>query len=307
MNKWDVFISHAYEDKEDIARPLAKALQEFGIKVWFDEFCFKPGDNIRKTIDKGLSESKFGIIILSKVFIDKYWTNYELDGLFVKDSETQNNQIIPIWHKITKSDLIKHSPSIVMRYALDTSKDKLRDIVYSVIKTINPKLSKEVNRRKYLLEHKDDFTQLSKVGDNLVIECPILRQKLPSNLVSRLTLLYIIMAKYVGFDYNTWIEGFMRDYDPNYEAFCWERITILFTQAWGKDKFNEEECKILLKYCIQFLQFGGNERIIFLKTIEVKYCNSIINGMGMFYKMNEFEDHKNSDFDEQAMNNLYDQ
>jgi TIR domain len=64
--KWDVFISHAREDKEAIARPLAKGLEEQGIKVWFDEFTLTVGDSLRRSIDQGLARSRFGIVLISK-------------------------------------------------------------------------------------------------------------------------------------------------------------------------------------------------------------------------------------------------
>ena len=42
----DVFISHATEDKEAVALPLAHALQEHGISVWYDEFELRIGDSL---------------------------------------------------------------------------------------------------------------------------------------------------------------------------------------------------------------------------------------------------------------------
>ena len=59
---WDVFISHASEDKDEVARPLANALIKAGYKVWFDEFTLKLGDSLNQSIKIGLSESKFGIV-----------------------------------------------------------------------------------------------------------------------------------------------------------------------------------------------------------------------------------------------------
>ena len=51
---WDVFISHASEDKEAIARPLAEALRSHGLRVWYDEFALRPGNSLRESIDRGL-------------------------------------------------------------------------------------------------------------------------------------------------------------------------------------------------------------------------------------------------------------
>jgi hypothetical protein len=50
---WDAFISHASEDKDQIARPLYLQLQELGLRIWFDEFTLTVGDSLRRSIDKG--------------------------------------------------------------------------------------------------------------------------------------------------------------------------------------------------------------------------------------------------------------
>jgi hypothetical protein len=42
--EWDVFISHATEDKEQIASPLATALKKLNLRVWYDIFALSPGD-----------------------------------------------------------------------------------------------------------------------------------------------------------------------------------------------------------------------------------------------------------------------
>ena len=62
---WDVFISHAHEDKTSLAAPLATELQTRNLRVWYDEFTLKVGDSLRRSIDRGLARSRFGIVILS--------------------------------------------------------------------------------------------------------------------------------------------------------------------------------------------------------------------------------------------------
>lgn len=73
--KYDVFISHASEDKDEVVRPLAHALKESGLSVWFDEFELRIGDSLRRKIDRGLANSRFGVIVLSRSFFEKGWTN----------------------------------------------------------------------------------------------------------------------------------------------------------------------------------------------------------------------------------------
>lgn len=54
-------------------RPLAEALVAAGFKIWYDEMTLKVGDQLRTSIDKGLSESRYGIVIFSAAFFDKNW------------------------------------------------------------------------------------------------------------------------------------------------------------------------------------------------------------------------------------------
>jgi len=102
IKKYDVFISHATEDKQSFVEPLANALKEVGIKVWYDGFVLEWGDGLRDSIDRGLVNSKYGIVVFSKAYLNKKrkWTKHELDGLFAKEIEGKK-VILPIWHNIT--------------------------------------------------------------------------------------------------------------------------------------------------------------------------------------------------------------
>lgn len=133
---YDVFISHASEDKEEVARPLADALQELGISVWYDEFEMKIGDSLRRKIDQGLSHSNFGIVIISKDFISKGWTNYELDGLITK-SITGEQQLLPIWHNITKKEVMNYSPSLADKLARNTAINTVEEIAEEIAELIH--------------------------------------------------------------------------------------------------------------------------------------------------------------------------
>ena len=73
---YDAFISHASEDKQEFVRPLAETLTELGLKIWYDEFELKVGDSLRGSIDRGLVNSKYGIVVLSKNFFLSYLSNF---------------------------------------------------------------------------------------------------------------------------------------------------------------------------------------------------------------------------------------
>jgi hypothetical protein len=119
--KWDVFICHASEDKGEIADPLANKLTSLGIKVWYDRFQLKWGNRLMKQIDRGLVNSKYGIVILSCSFFDKHWPESELEALFsLMRSEPERDLLLPLLHKvkyITFKDLKK-------RVSLDTTQQQ---------------------------------------------------------------------------------------------------------------------------------------------------------------------------------------
>ena len=147
---FDVFISHASEDKDDFVRELAEKLQERRIEVWYDEHSLKIGDSLRQSIDLGLSKSRFGIVVLSKVFFSKQWTNWELDGLIQRQMNTSNNLIIPIWHNIEKQDILNYSPSLADKVAIKSSIG-IAKIIENLDKIINPRGSTLLVAREYLI------------------------------------------------------------------------------------------------------------------------------------------------------------
>ncbi len=116
---FDVFVSHASEDKSRVARPLVNRLTEFGLRVWFDEFELTIGDSLRRSIDKGLSNSRYGVVILSPDFLKKEWPNKELDGLVARE-DGKEKVILPVWHNVTVKDIARFSPILADKVAIST-------------------------------------------------------------------------------------------------------------------------------------------------------------------------------------------
>lgn len=127
--QYDAFISHAAEDKNDLVRPLAERLRDLGFSIWYDEFELKVGDSLRRSIDRGLAGSRFGIVVLSTAFFSKNWPQYELDGLVEKEL-SGGKVILPLWHKVSKDEVIAYSPSLADKLALSTA-------IYSVEELAN--------------------------------------------------------------------------------------------------------------------------------------------------------------------------
>ena len=105
-----------------MARPIAKGLQKLGLTVWYDESTLKVGDNLRQAIEKGLKESKFGVVVFSKHFFEKEWPRHELDGLFSLEGTSGNKKILPVWHEVSRSEVAEYSPILAGRLAASTKK-----------------------------------------------------------------------------------------------------------------------------------------------------------------------------------------
>ncbi len=133
---YDVFISHATEDKDDLVRPLADALRQRGLDVWYDEFELRLGASLRQGIDRGIANSRFGIVVLSRAFFAKNWTNYELNGLVAREMHDGRQLVLPLWHNVSKGEVIAASPSLADKVALRTSEltvDEIADQVANAI------------------------------------------------------------------------------------------------------------------------------------------------------------------------------
>jgi hypothetical protein len=118
---WDYFISHASEDKLLVVAPLAHYLKTASFNTWYDDFCLNVGDSLSDSINKGLRESRFGIVTLSPDFFRKQWPRYELREL-IELEKVKGTRILPIWHHITAPEIASFSPELADRKAADTKK-----------------------------------------------------------------------------------------------------------------------------------------------------------------------------------------
>jgi hypothetical protein len=139
LKSWDVFISHAFEDKASFVRPLAETLQRLGVSVWYDDDTLRLGNSLRKSIDKGLVSSSFGLVVISQNFIKKKWTEYELNGLISREID-EDRVILPIWHGVTRQQVVQFSPSLADKKALDTERETAQDIAIKILREVRPDL-----------------------------------------------------------------------------------------------------------------------------------------------------------------------
>lgn len=132
--KWDIFISHASEDKEKVALPLAALLVQAGLTVWLDKNELKLGDSLRSKIDHGLAKSQYGVVILSKAFFSKDWPQFELNGLVARESANQK-VVLPIWHEVDHRFVASYSPTLADKVAINT-KQGLQEVASEIVQVV---------------------------------------------------------------------------------------------------------------------------------------------------------------------------
>ena len=132
--EYDLFICHASEDKETFVRELATCLREKGLAVWYDEFALRLGDSLSESINKGLASSSFGVVVISPQFIAKRWPRRELAALVARE-DAADKVILPIWHGVTKQDVLTHLPLLADKLAAHSSAgvEAVSDTIYQVV------------------------------------------------------------------------------------------------------------------------------------------------------------------------------
>jgi hypothetical protein len=160
---WDVFISHASEDKDAVARPLARQLEAAGLRVWFDETQLRVGDSLRAKIDEGLSKSSFGVVIISPAFLEKRWPQRELAGFFART--TDREVLLPVWHGVSARQVAEVSPMMADLVAASTSKG-LAEVATKIIEVAAPFL------------RRPDGGEWKKYSSNVTVPVDLIRRAL---------------------------------------------------------------------------------------------------------------------------------
>jgi hypothetical protein len=160
---WDAFISHAFEDKEFV-RPLAVALRSLGVSIWYDEFSLRLGCSLSASIDKGLAGSKFGLVVISQSFLSKQWPQYELRGLVCRDVY-EGRVLIPIWHGVTREQVMAFSAPLADKVALLTAGSSAQDVSLKLLCELRPDLYEKHPR--YQLERLANGEAIAELQQNI--------------------------------------------------------------------------------------------------------------------------------------------
>ncbi|MBW3068414.1 toll/interleukin-1 receptor domain-containing protein [Actinomyces sp. 594] len=132
----DVFLCHAWGDREGIARELTDLLVSFGVSVWFSEDDLPLGGNMMRDIEQGLRMSKVGIVLVTPNMLASLRAGRVADrelGVLLR-----RDRVIPIAHDVTFDDLLDESPFLACRTGLSTEEDDLETIAAKIADQIHP-------------------------------------------------------------------------------------------------------------------------------------------------------------------------
>ena len=222
--EWDVFISHASEDKDNFVRPLAERLRSCGVKVWYDEFELKMGNSLSDSINKGLLNSRYGIVVCSPAFFDKEWANYEWKSLLMRQMNKER-VILPIWHNISKEFIRERSLYLLDIKAL-SSDDGIDKLIDSILEVVRPDI---VNSHLMLNMGKELYKQVKELPkENIpiseLIDSPIRHETMPVHLVIATRLLAEVFGDIMPVDYVDMITNFAKDLDYEKEFILWSAM-----------------------------------------------------------------------------------
>jgi hypothetical protein len=236
--RWDVFISHASEDKDSVVRPLASKLRRLGLKVWLDEAELKLGDSLSRKIDEGLAESNAGVVILSPSFFLKNWPEYELRGLTAK-TMAGDGRIIPIWHNVEQHDVVQYSPTLADALAGNT-RDSLDKLAMQIAGVAKPDLFRAILRkvaRAELVARAETITRPA----SMIRQGPIRHASFPNKLVNRIDLVRYALRDVMPPSRRDWVRDFQQDTHPSGEIEVWENIAAHFVRVAMETELSESE------------------------------------------------------------------
>lgn len=115
----DIFLCHAWDDRNGAAKVLHDLLESLGVSVWFSEKDVFLGTSLLREIDRGLARSRVGIVLVTPALLRR------LEGQGIADKELSallaRDLLVPIVHETTYEALRDVSPLLGSRTGLSTA------------------------------------------------------------------------------------------------------------------------------------------------------------------------------------------
>jgi len=131
----DVFLCHAWDDRQGAAKELHDLLVSAGVKVWFSEKDLGLGVPMMRAIDKGLANSRIGLVLVTPALL----TRLPKEGVADKELSAllAGNQLVPIVHNTTYGALRNVSPLLASRTGLDTGEDSMAVVAAKIAELVS--------------------------------------------------------------------------------------------------------------------------------------------------------------------------
>ncbi len=237
---WDLFISHASEDKEVLVRPLATELSRLGLRVWYDEFSLRVGDSLSMSIDRGLAESEAGLVVISPSFIAKPWPRRELAGL-VAGEVGRNQVIVPVWLNVTREEVFSFSPPLSDKVAVIATEFDLPELALLIVERVKPELF-EAFQRRLAYDQMVENAEIEFVNpSDLKTDGPIRHETLPFVVANRIRLMREVLLEVFHVDWLETINNFRKDLNPEREIILFEYIAGVYLVVVNEFRLSHEE------------------------------------------------------------------
>ena len=144
---YDVFVSHASENKIEYVDEFVNELKNVGLSVFYDTDVISWGDNFRSVIENAIQDCEFAIIVFSKEFIGKEWTEIELKSFIERQNEEGQKIILPILYNISKDEFIEQYPSfkdVLFKHAKSYTK---KDLANAAKKELDKRFDLTIHKR----------------------------------------------------------------------------------------------------------------------------------------------------------------
>lgn len=226
--KYDLFISHASEDKDEIVRPMVTILERLSVRVWYDEFSLQLGDSLTASIDKGLRQSRYGLLMLSKAFLGKNWPDYEYRSLLTRQIDGES-VILPLWYGVTKEEVKAYSLFLTDIKGLAVTRDNMNVVIPAIVKVVRPDIWLEVRMRSILRKAVDEGTL--KVVERSDIKPQTERQsKLTKQQLIRSKAIYYGIGMHLNRSFDDYVEQYELDFVPERELQSWEIMNACYLE-----------------------------------------------------------------------------
>lgn len=131
----DIFLCHAWDDRQGVAKELNDLLVASKVSVWFSENDISLGEPFLRAIDRGLVKSRIGIVLVTPALLKRLpaagVADKELSVLLARD------QLVPIVHNTTYDALREVSPMLASRNGLDTAEMSMADVAAKLAELVS--------------------------------------------------------------------------------------------------------------------------------------------------------------------------